>query len=172
MPFANAYADAGFAEAYSQLQFPGTYYLAFRDLPALVSRHATGRRALDFGCGAGRSTRFLRSLGFDAIGIDIAEDMLARAHALDPEGDYRLIPDGHLGAFEVSGFDLVFSAFTFDNIPTRERKVVLERCVRLVVPGRAPHLVERLEIPLDDVGRPATAFGTLSEERHAPGPAG
>ncbi|MFI5110059.1 MAG: hypothetical protein ACHP9S_10750 [Terriglobales bacterium] len=28
----------------------------------------TGTKALDFGCGAGRSTRFLRKLGFNATG--------------------------------------------------------------------------------------------------------
>ena len=61
--FRNVYEDAGRAEAYSRLEFPGTYFLAYRDLPALLGRHVGGRRALDFGCGAGRSTRFLRRLG-------------------------------------------------------------------------------------------------------------
>ena len=55
--FANVYEDDARAHAYAGLDFPGTYWLAFRDLPAILARHATGRRALDFGCGAGRSTR-------------------------------------------------------------------------------------------------------------------
>jgi len=49
----------------------GTYYLAYRDLPALIQQHVPGRRALDFGCGAGRSTRFLQRLGFQVFGADI-----------------------------------------------------------------------------------------------------
>jgi hypothetical protein len=59
------------------LEFPGTYYLAFRDLPALFAEHVRGRASLDFGCGAGRSTRFLRSLGFDPIGIEHPQARLA-----------------------------------------------------------------------------------------------
>ena len=35
--FGNVYEDEERARAYATLQFPGTYYLAFRDLPALDS---------------------------------------------------------------------------------------------------------------------------------------
>lgn len=62
-PFSNVYDDTARARACAELEFPGTYYLAFRDIPALIARHVTGHRALDFGCGAGRSTRLLGDLG-------------------------------------------------------------------------------------------------------------
>ena len=78
------------ARAYATLQFPGTYYLAFRDLPALIRRYNHGSGALDFGCGTGRSTRFLRNLGRDVIGADISRAMLDQERALDPSG--RLLP--------------------------------------------------------------------------------
>ncbi|MFQ5749720.1 MAG: class I SAM-dependent methyltransferase, partial [Planctomycetota bacterium] len=123
--FSNAYADKAHADAYARLEFPGTYYLAYRDLPAIFSRHVQGRNAMDFGCGAGRSTRFLRKLGFDVVGVDIAEPMLARARERDPQGEYRLVTDGSLGSFAPGTYDLVLSAFTFDNIPTMEKKVAL-----------------------------------------------
>lgn len=125
MSFSNTYDDAARAEAYGRLEFPGTYYLAFRDLPAIIEAHVRGRRALDFGCGAGRSTRFLRKLGYDVVGVDIAEPMLARARERDPRGDYRLVPDGDLSSLEPGANDLILSAFTFDNIPTLEKKVAL-----------------------------------------------
>lgn len=112
MTFTNAYADAQFADAYSRLQFPGTYDLAYRDLPDILAAHARGSRALDFGCGAGRSTRFLRERGFEVVGVDIAASMLARAKAADPDGDYRLMEDESLAGLAASAFDLVFSAFT------------------------------------------------------------
>ena len=83
--FGNVYEDEERASAYATLQFPGTYYLAFRDLPALIRRH--GSRALDFGCGTGRSTRFLRNLGLKVIGVDISQAMLDQARALDPSGE-------------------------------------------------------------------------------------
>ena len=88
--FGNVYEDEERARAYATLQFPGTYYLAFRDLPALIGRYNHGRRALDFGCGTGRSTRFLTDLGLKVVGVDISQAMLDQARALDPSGDYYL----------------------------------------------------------------------------------
>ena len=112
----NIYNDAKRAEAYSKIEFHGTYYLAYRDLPEIITRHVRGRNALDFGCGAGRSTRLLKKLGFSVVGVDIAEDMLKIAKDLDPKGDYRLIRDGDFSQFAAGSFDLVLSAFTFDNV--------------------------------------------------------
>jgi ubiquinone/menaquinone biosynthesis C-methylase UbiE len=113
----NAYDDAHRAAAYAALEFPGTYYLAFRDLPALMARHVTGRVSLDFGCGAGRSTRFLRRCGFEVSGIDISAAMVEQARKGDPEGSYRWIGEGDFSGLEPGSFDLILSAFAFDNIP-------------------------------------------------------
>jgi SAM-dependent methyltransferase len=123
--WSNVYEDAQRAEAYAQLEFPGTYYLAYRDLPEIFREHVRGQKALDFGCGTGRSTRFLKSLGFDTIGVDIANDMLKLARAKDPEGDYRLLTGDDPSPLQGSTFDLVLAAFTFDNIPTMQQKVTL-----------------------------------------------
>jgi SAM-dependent methyltransferase len=132
--FSNVYDDETRARAYAELELPGTYWLAYRDLPELLRHHAPGRRALDFGCGAGRSTRFLRDLGFETVGVDIARHMLDRARELDPEGDYRLVPDdGSLAGLEPASFDVVLSVFTFDNIPGRDRKVALFRSLSRVL---------------------------------------
>ena len=90
MKFSNIYEDDERATAYSKLAFPGTYYLAFRDLPAIFSEHVSGKRALDFGCGTGRSARFLDSLGFQTTGIDISGEMVQIAREINPKGDYRL----------------------------------------------------------------------------------
>jgi len=148
MDFRNSYADDAYAAAYAKLEFPGTYYLAFRDLPAILSRHVAGRKALDFGCGSGRSTRFLGKLGFDAVGIDITEKMIRNAQAIDPTGDYRLVADGDLGQFADGTFDLVMSAFTFDNVPTAVQKVRLFRELARVrkAGGRIVNLVSAPEI--------------------------
>jgi SAM-dependent methyltransferase len=127
MGFSNVYDDSKRAEAYSKLEFPGTYYLAYRDLPEIIFEHVKGRRAIDFGCGAGRSTRFLRKLGFDVIGVDVSEDMIRKARELDRTGDYRLTKDDDFSRFENNAYDLVLSAFTFDNIPTMENKVRIFR---------------------------------------------
>jgi ubiquinone/menaquinone biosynthesis C-methylase UbiE len=127
LQFDNVYDDAKRAEAYAKLEFPGTYYLAYRDLPVIISEHVKGRKALDLGCGTGRSSRFLKKIGFDTTGVDIAGDMLKQACARDPEGDYRLIQEDDLSQLQAKAYDLVLSAFTFDNIPTMEKKVTLFR---------------------------------------------
>lgn len=123
--FANVYADTARAEAYARLAYPGTYHLAFRDLPGILGKHVYGKDALDFGCGTGRSTRYLRDLGYRTAGVDIAEPMLVHARALDPQGEYRLVPADAPPPLAEGAYDLVFAAFTFDNIPTADKKVML-----------------------------------------------
>jgi ubiquinone/menaquinone biosynthesis C-methylase UbiE len=121
--FHNVYEDTTRAGAYAGLEFPGTYYLAYRDLPAILRQHCHGTRALDFGCGAGRSSRFLQRLGLQVVGVDISPAMLAQARERDPEGTYLLADDDTLPELPAATFDLILAAFTFDNIPTREAKL-------------------------------------------------
>jgi ubiquinone/menaquinone biosynthesis C-methylase UbiE len=128
--FSNVYEDTKRAEAYATLEFPGTYYLAYRDLPEIIAEHVTGCEALDFGCGTGRSTRFLKKLSFDVIGIDISSSMIQLATNLDPSGDYRLVQDGDFSAIEPARFDLILSAFAFDNIPGVAKRCELLRGLR------------------------------------------
>ena len=144
----NSYEDSAYAAAYAQLEFPGTYYLAFRDLPGILARHVSGKRALDFGCGTGRSTRWLGKLGFDAVGVDISAEMIREALARDADGDYRQVADGTVGPWPDGSFDLVLAAFTFDNIPTADHKAGLFRALaRVLKPdGRVVNLVSAPEI--------------------------
>jgi SAM-dependent methyltransferase len=148
MTFHNVYEDERRAESYARLEFPGTYYLAYRDLPAIVSAHVSDRTALDFGCGAGRSTRFLAKQGFNVTGVDISPDMIRKAREIDPDGDYRVIGDGDFSQFSEGSFNLVQSVFTFDNVPTRERKVSIFNGLRNLLSegGKVVSLVSSPEI--------------------------
>ena len=114
----NPYVDTGLADFYSGLDYSGTYHLAVRDLPGIITRQVAGRSALDFACGAGRSTRFLASLGFKTVGVDMSAHMLSHARRTDPVGRYTLIPDGDLSSLTGSAFDLVHSAFPLGNATT------------------------------------------------------
>jgi SAM-dependent methyltransferase len=127
MEFRNTYEDPRRAAAYDELELGNTYDLVFRNLPTLLSGHVLGTRALDFGCGTGRSARFLKALGLEVVGVDIAAEMVTRARQRDPAGDYRVIADGDFSSLPSGGFDLVQSAFTFDNIPGFKGKVRLFR---------------------------------------------
>jgi SAM-dependent methyltransferase len=148
----NCYEDEHRAAAYAKLEFPGTYYLAYRDLPQIISQHVSGRKALDFGCGTGRSTRFLKQHGLDAVGVDIADEMIQLAREFDREGEYYRIDDGDLSRFDAGSFDLVLSVFTFDNIPTREKKTMLFRKLAglLKQSGRIVSLVSSPEIYVNE----------------------
>ncbi len=152
MRLENAYADALRARSYTTLEFPGTYHLAFRDLQAIFDEHVSGKRGLDFGSGTGRSTRFLEDHGFDAIGIDISNEMVTEACEADPDGDYRVIPDGDLSSLSGSTFDLVLSAFTFDNIATAPKKLLLFNQLRDLLndDGRIINLVSSPEIYVNE----------------------
>jgi SAM-dependent methyltransferase len=115
--FENSWGNQTRAESYARLEFPNTYYLAYRDLPKIIAAHVTGKQAVDFGCGTGRSTRFLKQLGFDVIGVDISPDMLRIARELDKSGVYQVVSDCKYSRLGIGTFDLVQSIFTFDNIP-------------------------------------------------------
>lgn len=146
-PFANCYEDGARADAYARLEFARTYYLAYRDLPALFRRHVRGTAALDFGCGTGRSTRFLQRHGFGATGVDISPQMIAKARELDPAGDYRLVPGDDFSELPAHSYDLVLSAFTFDNIPADAKLRLLVALRGLLQPaGKLISVVSAPEI--------------------------
>jgi len=148
MDFVNCYQSATRAEAYSKLEFANTYHLAFRDLPEIFRAHVKGTSALDFGCGAGRSTRFLRGLGFETVGVDISPEMVSKAREIDPRGDYRVIPSDDMSSSSRESFSLIQSAFTFDNIPGMDTKVHLFRdlCALLKPDGVIVNIVSAPEI--------------------------
>ena len=145
--FSNVYADPTRAGAYAGLGFPATYYLAFRDLPHIFGDHVSGTRALDFGCGAGRSSRFLQALGYQVTGVDVAAHMVEQARAADPEGDYRLLDGPSLEGMDEGDFDLVLCAFTFDNVPQALKPKTLGALASRLTPrGRLVNLVSAPEI--------------------------
>jgi SAM-dependent methyltransferase len=148
MNFHNTYEDTRRASAYDELELGGTYDLVFRNLPGLLREHVSGKQAVDFGCGTGRSTRFLQQLGFRTVGLDISAEMVAIASERDPGGDYRVIEDGDFSTLEEERFDLVQSAFTFDNIPDRVRRArIFTGLGRLLRPtGRLVNIVSTPDI--------------------------
>lgn len=81
---------ASSASAYSNACV-GTGYLAFRDLPTLLNQYVQGPIALDYGCGRGRSSRFLQQHGYQVDAIDCCPHMIAQAKAQDNTIAYRLV---------------------------------------------------------------------------------
>jgi SAM-dependent methyltransferase len=81
---------------------------AAREIAALAGmmRLSPGCRVLDIACGAGRHTAALRHAGFDAIGVDLSEDLLrtgaerASLRGCLVRGDIRRLP--FAGAFDAA----------------------------------------------------------------------
>lgn len=145
-PFRNIYENSRYAADYAGLDWNGTYFLIQRDLPEILRQHVAGRRALDFGCGTGRSTRLLKACGFDAVGVDISASMIAAARQADPHGMYRLVSGTGLDDLDAD-FDLVLAAFPFDNVPAAQKPPLFQALVRRLGPeGRLVNIVSSPEI--------------------------
>ena len=130
---ANDYSQT--AGQYGEADFEGVIYLAFRDIPALIREHVRGKAALDYGCGAGRSTRFLKRQELEAIGVDISEAMLTEARLADPDGAYHRIDSGAL-PFGDATFDMAFSSFVFFEMSSKDQMVAAATEIKRVLkPG-------------------------------------
>jgi len=116
--------------------------------PAIAAglRHAAvrpGERALDAGCGAGNVLARLREqVGPEgmAVGIDFAPRMLAATRRRVPgatlaRADARRLP------FAAGTFDLVWSSYMLDLLPTAELTPVLCEFMRVLRPGGRVTLV-------------------------------
>jgi SAM-dependent methyltransferase len=80
-------------DAYGRLAYRGL--IAWRErlqreAPLLQRVMAGGpsKQIIDLGCGSGEHTRFLKSLGFDATGLDLSAAQVEAARSADPAGHY------------------------------------------------------------------------------------
>ena len=145
--FRNVYQDEDYARSYSALDWSGTYYLIYRDLPAILQRHVAGTRALDFGCGTGRSSRLLRSYGYEVLGVDISGSMIRNAKQADSGGNYLLISSDNFNQLASERFDLILASFPFDNIPHIHKPALFRSLAQLLNKGgRIVNIVSSPEI--------------------------
>ena len=123
------------------------------ELKRLPPAPAASRRALEIGCGPGRLMRPLSRLFGEIHGIDVSDEMIARA-----KENLRGIPHAHprhasgsdLSAFPDGHFDFVYSYAVFQHIPSAAVVLsYLRETARVLRPGG----VARLQIN----GLPLTA---------------
>lgn len=107
----------GYAAAYDTVYGPKDYAAECDLLERLFRDYGTGvRRVLDLGCGTGSHAALLAGRGYEVVGVDRSEEMLARAAAKAPEarfvrGDLRSVElgetfDAALLMFAVLGYQL------------------------------------------------------------------
>lgn len=103
---------------YSNFEIQGTSWLSFRDVPQFVKCYTKGKKTLDLGCGAGRSTRFLRNIGLDVYSVDISSEYIDQARRIDKLGKYFLIKNNKI-PFKDEVYDFIFSSHVLLMIPTK-----------------------------------------------------
>jgi SAM-dependent methyltransferase len=96
-----------------------------------------GARVLDLCCGGGRHTKALIESGFDVVGIDLSETLLALAHEETRGLPVRLYRADMREAFPEAPFDCIANFFTsfgyFDN--PADDALVLKRVSDALKPG-------------------------------------
>jgi ubiquinone/menaquinone biosynthesis C-methylase UbiE len=124
-----------------------------RRLAFLRGSVRAGDRALDVGAGTGEFTAALADAGAAAIGVEVAENALARARARHPDRDFRLVSlDGPL-PFEDGSFELVWASEVIEHVTDTARW--LSEVRRVLVPGG------RLLVTTPSHGRLRVALGGL-----------
>lgn len=121
-----------YAQIYAKLEITGTQFLAFRDLPEKINNYIKGKKTLDYGSGAAKSTTWLKSNGLDVEGVDINPEMVENARQKDPSGIYNVIDSGKVNCKDET-YDMVFASWVLMEISTKsEMQKVLNEHARIL----------------------------------------
>jgi SAM-dependent methyltransferase len=117
-------AYASVADLYIEL-FGTTQQVPADDL-AFIGRHLSNQpgTVLDLGCGPGHLTGYLRSLGVDAMGLDLVPGFIAFAKAADPTGRYHL---GSMSSLDVEDHSIggILAWYSLIHLPPGDLDAVL-----------------------------------------------
>ena len=125
--------DAEAARWIAWARAPGhdSYWQFHRDV-FLAGLPTPPGRVVDLGCGEGRLPRDLRRIGYDVIGIDPSETLIAAARAADPDGSY-LVADAVAVSLPDGSADLVTAFMTPQDIDDLDG--AMREAARLLGPG-------------------------------------
>jgi ubiquinone/menaquinone biosynthesis C-methylase UbiE len=124
-----------YANIYSELNITGTIFLAYRDLPQIINKYILDKKTLDYGCGAGKSTMFLKSLGLEVDGVDTNEEMIKSALVNDFTGTYKVIDSCEIPSIDQS-YDLVFASWVFMEVSSKKAMAqIMQEIYRVLKPG-------------------------------------
>lgn len=109
---------------------------------------APGRRTLDVGCGEGRLTRHLKTLGHRVVGIDGSATLIEAARGADAEMELHVADAARL-PFDDAAFDLVVSFMCLHDVDDFEGAI--REIGRVLEPGGTVCLA--VVHPLNSAGR-------------------
>lgn len=93
-----------------------------------------GKKVLDVGCGPGRDVKFFTDHGLEAIGIDLAENLLQIAQRVAPKVTFLKMDMRALG-FAVGSFDGLWVLASLLHIPKEEVPATLRGFQRILKPN-------------------------------------
>ncbi|MGW6389628.1 class I SAM-dependent methyltransferase [Streptomyces sp. NPDC055103] len=99
-----------------------------------------GGRALDLGCGPGRNSLYLASLGYEVDAVDLSATAIAwaeeRAHKAGATGSVRFVCGDAFSSPALDGpYDLVYDSGCFHHLPPHRRVSYLALLDRVLAPG-------------------------------------
>lgn len=113
------------------------------------------KKALDFGCGVGRLTRFLCKFFNSVIGVDVSHTMLEKAKELNSNLKncfFYLNTKPDLRDFESESFNFIYSSLVFQHLSPDISLNYIRDFVRLLspdgvavfhIPFKSPHRIHR-----------------------------
>jgi SAM-dependent methyltransferase len=115
-----------------------------------------GGAVADVGCGPGHVTAHLRSLGLDAVGVDLSPEMVAVARAAHPGLRFEV---GSMAALDLPDAALagVVARYSIIHTPPSLRPVVLAELGRVLMPGG--RLLLAFQVGDDEVIHVESAYG-------------
>lgn len=93
------------------------------------------KKALDFGCGAGRLTQALAKHFDEAYGVDIALSMIELARELNQHGDqckFFVNDKDDLSLFESNSFDFVYTTLVLQHMQPKYSKSYIKEFLRII----------------------------------------
>lgn len=95
------------------------------------------KRCLVVGCGPGDDAEALASAGFEVVAVDTDPAAIEAARRRFPRSgvDYVVADILHPPAAWTAAFDLVFEAFTLQELPPETRRVAMQSIAALPAPG-------------------------------------
>ncbi len=107
-------------------------------LLARYDQDIAGKRVLDLGVGAGRTTPHLVDRAAYYVGVDLSEAMVAACRERYPQIDFRRCDARDLSQFGDANFDCALFAFNgIDYVGHEDRAHVLREVARVLKPGGA-----------------------------------
>src|SRR3989344_2565608 len=125
------------SEEYAKRKTLTEWILGYKIVKELLN--PKGKKVLDYGCGGGTFTEYLRNKGAEIIGVDISKEMIkiAKKESNFPE-KYHLIEKGDLSLIQNDSYDAVILTFVLCVIKNNEeiKKVLKNSYSKLKINGK------------------------------------